>query len=259
MAERVNDRSVTSRRGTGEGGAPRRGLSVTADGAPIFPGNLKLTNETAGTGGIRTIQGGSGGQASNGTIAVQITGELKKPIPRADAPNYNEKPPTIKSLGPEVNGPANGGLSSAGYEKAHLWGPGFGDEARDGIMLAPQEVNQVFQNQKMEDALRELQKRAGEDGKVLVTATATSHPTRTTVPVDQPILANVTYTFSLQSGNDPPRELATVDISVDKPPVTNPDVQVQISARPANPGSDDAAVLLDALKADDKPKPGASS
>lgn len=232
------------------GGAARRAIGITADGAPIYPGNLKLTMETAGTGGIRSIVGGSGGFASNGTIAVQITGELKEPIPRKDAPNYNSGKPTIKSLGPEVNGPENGGLASAGYEKAHLWGPGFGDEARDGIMLAPYDVNQIFQNDTMEETLRKLQDQVrdqyGEDAKVLLTATATSHPTRTTPPIDQPVLAEVVYQFSIQSSSGT-KDLATVHVSVDKPPVTNPDVQIQLEARAADPNSDDAAVLLDAL------------
>jgi hypothetical protein len=246
MADRVDDRTVTSRRvppGT-------RAIGLTADGSPIYPGNLKLTMQTAGTGGIyvSSIKGGSGGQASNGTIAVQMSGELKPPIPRKDAPNYNSLGPTIKSLGPEVNGPENGGLSSAGYEKAHLWGPGFGDEARDGIMLAPEAVNQVFQNQKMEEALRTLQEQAraqyGDDAKVLLTASATSHPTRTTPPIDEPVLAEVVYQFSIQKAGEEPRGLGTISIEVEPPPVTDPDKQIHISAERAN---DDAAVLFDTL------------
>jgi putative RNase toxin 4 of polymorphic toxin system len=236
--------------GRGSSAPARRAIGQTADGSPIYAGNLKLTRETAGRGGIHTILGGSGGQASNGTIAVQITGELKPSInPRSDAPNYNSLGPTIKSLGPEVNGPPTG-LSSHGYEKAHLWGPGFGDEARDGIMLAPYEVNQIFQNDTMEEALRKLQEQVradhGDDAKVLVTATATSHPTNTTTPIGEPVLAQVTYQFSIQSASGT-QELATIHISVDKPPVTNPDVQIQLDAETANPHSDDAAVLLDAL------------
>ena len=248
MASRVDERTVTSRRvapGT-------RAVGQTADGSPIYPGNLALTRETAGTGGIyvSSIKGGSGGPASNGTIAVEMSGELKPPIPRKNAPNYNSLGPTIKSLGPEVNGPPSG-LSTAGYEKAHLWGPGFGDEARDGIMLAPRDVNQVFQNQKMEEALRTLQDQVraqhGDDAKVLVTARATSHPTNTTPPINEPVLAHVEYVFSVQKAGEEPKALATVHIDVDKPPVDNPKTQIQIDAQPADPNSDDAAVLMDAL------------
>ena len=235
--------------GGGTAGQPRA-IANTPDGTPIYARGLKLTRETAGTGGIRTIEGGSGGQATNGTIAVRITGELRPSInPRSSAPNYNRRGDSIASMGPAVNGPP-GGQSTHGYEKAHLWGPGFGDEARDGIMLAPYEVNQIFQNDTMEEALRVMQDQVrqqhGANATVIVTATAVSHPTRTTAPVDEPVLAQVTYQFSVQTASAT-TDLATIQVNVDKPPCTNPDVQIQISATAADPTSDDAAALLDAL------------
>ena len=228
-------------------GGGRRAIANAPDGTPILGGRLRLTRDTAKTSGIRHIEGG---RLPNGTIGVQITGELKPSIKRSEAPNYNKGGDSISSMGPEVNARANGGLSTHGYEKAHLWGPGFGDEARDGIMLAPYQVNQIFQNDTMEEALRVMQHQVreqyGDSAKVVVTASAVSHPTMSTRPLNEPVLAEATYKFSVETAGGT-KELATVHINVDKPPLTNPDVQIQISATAADGASDDAAVLLDAL------------
>lgn len=205
---------------------------TTPAGVVVSSARLPLSGRTAGTNGVRTIQGERG---PNGTVAVQISGVLLPGItPRTAAPNYNRRGAAINTLGPEV----------AGYQRAHIWGPGFGDEAEDGIMLAPPSVNLVLQNSRVEEALRDLQREAGPGGQVLLTAKATSHPTATTPPLNEPCLAHVAYTFSIQRAGQPPQEVAEVDITVGKPPVTDPDTQIVIEAS----GSEQAAVLLDTLR-----------
>jgi hypothetical protein len=104
-----------------------------------------------------------------GARTVEIEGKLLTPVkdrPR-NAPNYNENQ-VWKDLRDEM------GLK--GYEAAHLWGPGFGDEAAAGMMLAPHDVNQIWQNHGAESFLRGLADQAREvGGQVRVTARATSH------------------------------------------------------------------------------------
>lgn len=47
---------------------------------------------------------------------------------------------------------------SENYEAAHLWGPGFGDEAAAGMLWAPKDVNQNLQNGFAEKFARDLQR-----------------------------------------------------------------------------------------------------
>jgi hypothetical protein len=56
------------------------------------------------------------------------------------------------------------------YERAHLVGPGFGGELAEGIMHAPTELNQEWQNRIVEGFLRN-QAEAGRSVDVTVTAT----------------------------------------------------------------------------------------
>jgi hypothetical protein len=120
--------------------------------------------------GIRKI---SGGIVDNDEVEIVISGTIRDPIESADprfenrdvAPNFQEDLPR----------PVEVGLP--GYERAHLWGPGFGDEARDGIMYAPERLNQVWQNQGVEKRIRhmhELISRQG--GRIDVVARARSFP-----------------------------------------------------------------------------------
>lgn len=63
------------------------------------------------------------------------------------------------------------------YEAAHLWGPGFGDEAAAGIFLAPRELNQRWQSQGIEGFLRGLRDLAhGTSTRIWLIAKAVSHP-----------------------------------------------------------------------------------
>jgi hypothetical protein len=101
--------------------------------------------ETAGTGGIRSINKGAD---VDGLYEVTIEGELKDPIPREQAPNYNASDKLIDPEGP--------GLDPKAWEKSHAVGPGFGDEAAAGLMEAPKDMNQLFQNRGVEGWMRDL-------------------------------------------------------------------------------------------------------
>lgn len=101
------------------------------------------------------------------------------------------------------------------YDAAHLWGPGFGDEAFAGIMLAPSGFNRIDQNTRYEDLIRVLGERARlAGGELRVRAVATSHPQHV---ADGVCLARVQYTLELRRrGTVYP--VGSVDIQIGPPP-----------------------------------------
>jgi hypothetical protein len=69
------------------------------------------------------------------------------------------------------------GVSLTGYDRAHLWGPWAGDEARAGIMYAPAEFNRIWQNSGIEDRIRISAERVrAEGGTFVLRAKARSYP-----------------------------------------------------------------------------------
>jgi hypothetical protein len=165
-----------------------------------------IDSRTAGTGGIERISPPR--TDVFGARSVTIEGTLQDGIPRGNAPNFNREG-HWQDLRHELGVP--------NYEAAHLWGPGFGDEAAAGIMLAPSEVNQVWQSQGAERFLRELGAEArAAGGQVRVTATATSHGSD--VRGGDALLAEVTYSFSVVDGAGNVVGGKHVSISVDPPP-----------------------------------------
>ncbi len=151
--------------------APARTKSVPEFAGPAHrrPGPNSIDLDTAGTGGIKKI---SFLDDPEGRFAVKIKGELqeglyrgKGPAPKGKvkAPNYNRSDKLLSNR--EV------GLDS-NWENAHLWGPGFGDEAMAGMMKAPKSVNQWYQNEGIEGWARDLRKAAGPGAKIEVEATA---------------------------------------------------------------------------------------
>lgn len=170
----------------------------------------RLNRLTAGTGGIRTI---TSRKLHDGSKSITITGVLLPPIPRSDAPNYNKRLPTGRMIGLPT------------YEIAHLWGPGFGDEAWDGMMYAPREVNQAWQNRGIEGWLRGLRTGAEREGATVeLTATACSHADTWQ---GSDLLSEVAYVFSLVSG-PASRWVGRVELSVGPPdaPDVSPLIQV---------------------------------
>jgi hypothetical protein len=138
---------------------PKRQPVVKASGSAVVRG------ETAGTGGIHMI---AGVRRADYSYEFVVEGEVLEPLNRARAPNFNRQ--TSMFLTAEE-------LGVPGWDRAHLWGPVFGDEAAAGIMFAPQAINQRLQKAielTIRDA-REMANSAG--GKVKLRAAARSHPT----------------------------------------------------------------------------------
>ncbi|MGH9870392.1 MAG: polymorphic toxin type 4 domain-containing protein [Candidatus Polarisedimenticolia bacterium] len=166
--------------------------------------NVALSGDTAGTGLIKEIWAH---RDPDGTIKFRIEGELGPSLgDRRDprVPNFNVDLPTSREIGlPD-------------YERAHLWGPGFGDEAREGIMYAPREVNQVFQSRTAEARLRELRDLASNEGATIVlTASAESYPRATWRGHE--LLKEVSYEFRVRYSDGSTATIGRIDISVPPP------------------------------------------
>jgi Bacterial toxin 4 len=110
-------------------------------------------------------------------------------------------------------------LKLTDWEAAHLWGPGFGDEAAAGMMLAPKDVNQVWQNRGVEKFLRELRGMAGDQGLIVrVRAVARSHPRTFAGGMGDSLLQSVQYDFTVEAPGQSPRPYGQVSFSVGTPP-----------------------------------------
>lgn len=202
--------SATEQKGVGNSGLAEKGIGGPPPPVPkggVIPPilespNVKLIGETAGTGGIKRIWAV---REPNGTVRYVIDGELKNPIKRNLAPNFNQELPSASSVGlPD-------------YEIAHLWGPGFGDEAWDGMMYAPRDVNQFLQNRGIEDRLRELHALANrERATIQLMARAESHPPRTP-PIGHQLLKEVHYDFSVRLHDGHVLSGGRIDIIVPPP------------------------------------------
>jgi hypothetical protein len=132
--------------------------STNPRGPIIIENGIRVPRDTAGTGGIKSI---SGRLNQDGSVTYTITGELKPPMVRRTAPNYNKQLPSARDI------------RLPDYEIAHLWGPGFGDEAWAGMSYAPRTINQELQNQRVEKRIRDLRDIAAkQEAKILVEATA---------------------------------------------------------------------------------------
>jgi hypothetical protein len=169
---------------------------------PILVGqNARPSGDTAGTGGIRQISANLG---SDRSLSVRIDGDLKRSVPRSTAPNFNRTLPSGREIG------------LTDYEIAHAWGPGFGDEARDGMMYAPRDVNQVLQNRAIESRLRDLFRLADQQGATIrVRVQVTSHPLTTWR--GHHLLKDASYHFEVSLPNGKTVPIGEVDIHVPPP------------------------------------------
>jgi Domain of unknown function (DUF4157)/Bacterial toxin 4 len=163
---------------------------------PPLVWRLPLPGETDGRGGIREVA--QNPVSASGVHHAGVRGELEAGIPRRGpnaAPNYNRQMPGIDTL------PASVQHYVQGYQWAHLWGPGFGDEARTGLMLAAPSVNQGLQSRGrvwgLEGYFSRIRRRmAALNGRVYLEVSATSFPDPPRgVPqrIGQPVLRNVAY------------------------------------------------------------------
>jgi Bacterial toxin 4 len=161
---------------------------------PPLVWRLPVAGETAGTGGIRAVATSTG---PGGVVTAGVRGELQPGMNRATAPNYNTTMPGVGTL------PTAVAHFVTGYRWAHLYGPGFGDEARTGLMLASQNVNNELQSrgrvygiEGYARQIRELATRLG--GRAAVEVVASSFPDPPSgVPqaIGHPLLRTVTYSF----------------------------------------------------------------
>lgn len=147
----------------GAGVRPKRTQPRINDPHGMRPDATNFDRQTAGAGGIDEI---SFLRDPDGRYAVKIKGKLKDslyrgkgkpPVGKTKAPNYNRSRKFVSNR--------QAGLDS-NWENAHLWGPGFGDEAAAGMMKAPRAVNQWYQNEGIEGWARDLRKAADELAKV---------------------------------------------------------------------------------------------
>lgn len=178
-----------------------------------LPGTNMRLNETAGTGGIHGIRIH---RDNDGSLDVLIKGELLDPIPRAQAPNFNNRLPTGSQIDPALSE----------HQLLHLWGPGFGDEAFDGIMYAHRDVNLRWQNSGIEDRLRQLHELAKQErARILVDARAKSYPDNFKGHM---MLKKVEYKIKVQRSDGTEDIIGEVSISVSPPPqsrVTEVDIR----------------------------------
>src|SRR5579859_1320885 len=133
--------------------------------------------QTAGAGGVQRI---SAARTPRGRVEITVEGIVLPPLHRGPgnppegrirAPGYNDmlrKKQNIRDLQSWLP-------TIEHYQIAHLWGPGFGDEAAAGMMWAPKEMNLETQNSGVERFLREYANNAIRMGAgVYLEATAVS-------------------------------------------------------------------------------------
>ncbi|WP_164845368.1 polymorphic toxin type 4 domain-containing protein [Pseudovibrio denitrificans] len=141
----------------------------------------KMTYETRLTGGIREA---IGWLTKDRAVVVELGGYIGK-FPgggskfrkKADFSKKHLKRAGNKAVGKwrlRRRNPKTGKMES--YQRSHLWGFIFGDEARDGIMYAPAEFNQFWQSKRVEARIRELAEQATAlKGKLVLRARAESY------------------------------------------------------------------------------------
>ena len=206
-----------SRAGTGPEAV--RVASRHRDGTPW----AGLSMETARTGGIRTVSGTR--LRPDGAIEVEINGYIQEPLPShtGSGPRPPDTAPRYESRLPRrANQMEVNGVSLRNYQASHLWGPGFGDEARAGIMWAPGLFNQRWLNLGVEDLIREMDVALALDGRgrVWVRAIAQSHPPSRMAGTRarELILRRVEYIVSVSDGADGPlHDVFSLAIDIDPP------------------------------------------
>jgi len=126
---------------------------------------------------------------------------------------------------PPAGGKVYKGISLSGYDRAHLWGPGFGDEARAGIMYAPAEFNRSWQNNHIEDRIRVAAERVRAEGgefilKVKARSYAPEEPFLKSVlrNKDQEfLLKEIKYEIEVRNADGTVRGTATIEFDIPPP------------------------------------------
>lgn len=154
-------------------------------------------------------------------LDVRATGTLGEPLARTLAgtglERYVLRPSEIRRL--STRPPwlaARLADMVAGWQRAHLVGPGFGGELFAGLMLAPWGVNQLAQNKGAEHILRQLAAGARATGAAPINPTVRATGRRLAIPLANggfeylDMLASVHYELPR-----PGRAPVTIDIHVD--------------------------------------------
>ncbi|WP_445366136.1 polymorphic toxin type 4 domain-containing protein [Microbulbifer sp. ANSA001] len=102
------------------------------------------TRDTAGTGGILSIERRISTNCDERYVYT-IKGKLLTPLTRRRNYQNSSRYTQINDIG-----------LTDDWELAHLWPPRFGDESAAGIMAAPKELNQKFQNHGVEKWVQQL-------------------------------------------------------------------------------------------------------
>lgn len=180
-------------------------------------------HQIAGTGGIEKITARDSAPEEGGGLAVTIEGVVmpgrlarrKKDVTsrRRRAPDFNRSHKLFSNK--------EAGLNRR-WQRLHLWGPGFGDEAAAGMMWGPRDVNLVWQNQSIETRIRDLAaltERYGGRTRVKATAIAWENPTPGgfRAPQGENFLKRVEYEITLERPGRPDTTIR-VTLDVSEPP-----------------------------------------
>lgn len=234
---RTAARPAAVKKGTApRGTSPAKKSPRIKDPHGMRPDATNFDRQTAGAGGIDEI---GFLKDPDGRYAVKIKGKLqeglyrgkgKAPPNKIKAPNYNRSGKFVSNK--------EAGLT-ADWENAHLWGPGFGDEAAAGMMKAPRSVNQWYQNEGIEGWARDLRKAAdelpkvaGKGAEVELEATAIAwdlHGNAWQPKTQVDFLKRAEYRVKLTT---PTGEAASVRVTIDVAPP--PGTKVVISFDPPN-------------------------
>jgi hypothetical protein len=159
-------RPVPMGQGSAPDVGPLRGINV----GPLPP--RILTGETARTGGIVRIRAGE--LLDEGRAFVcRIEGWIFRRPGGGRLRNFNRSDPGLRAPSQLTVE----GRSLHNYHYSHLFGPRWGDEARDGLMLAPELFNQEWLNRNLEKFIDDIAGAAQRyGGRIFVVATAKSFP-----------------------------------------------------------------------------------
>lgn len=229
----------------GSGGSRRIIRTVSDDVRPY----KKMTFETRLTGGIREA---IGWLTRDNALVVELGGYIGRfPGGAAKFRNAgNDFSTELKAAGKKAVGkwrlrrrnPATGKMET--YERAHLWGFIFGDEARDGIMYAPAELNQFWQSKGVETWIRELGDQVhAMKGKLVLRARAESYsPAEITAAAagtgsageavraghGEYLLKKVTYELFIESPQKPGILQPFTDLIFEIPPPWRPNERLKL-------------------------------
>jgi hypothetical protein len=128
--------------------------------------SVGLNDQVAGTGAIDGLRARPVTGDENGAVIMEITGDpasralqrdLKEPLASGQryAPSFNRDGTPLTSIMAK-NGSEASTLKEGTWHRLHLWGPGFGDEAKAGMFIGPIDLNLAWQNSGVENLIREL-------------------------------------------------------------------------------------------------------